>query len=192
MMLDATQEQAVVDGLRAGRGEAWAALYDAYAEDVWRYAARLAGGDREAVGDVVQETFLAAARSARTFDATRGSLRSWLLGIVHWETVRQWRRRRRGAEHNGALGHEHSVQQAGDDPTARLLRAEQADHVRRVLAEMPAEHAWLLVAKYIDDRPVASLCAELAAGEEAVRSRLARARRLFRNAMTRERIGQVK
>jgi RNA polymerase sigma-70 factor (ECF subfamily) len=149
----------------------------------------LSGGHREAVGDVVQETFLAAARSARTFDPTRGSLRSWLLGIVHWETVRQWRRRQRDADRDGAR----SLDGAGaEDPTAALLRAEQAAYVRRILAEMPADYAWLLVAKYVDDRPVASLCTELAAGAEAVRSKLARARRLFRNAMTRERIGQVK
>jgi RNA polymerase sigma-70 factor (ECF subfamily) len=191
-MLDAQQELAVVEGLRAGRGEAWAALYDAFAADVWRYAARLTGADREAVGDVVQETFLAAARSARSFDSTRGSLRSWLLGIVHLQTIQHWRRLRRHAERDGALGRERPGAGGGDDPAAALLRTEQAAHVRRVLAEMPADYAWLLVAKYVEDRPIASLCTELAAGAEAVRSKLARARRLFRNAMTRERIGQVR
>ena len=68
---------------------------------------------------------------------------------------------------------------------ADLLRREQAEHVRRTLAEMPSDYAWLLVAKYVDDRPIAAISAELAAGAEAVRSKLARARRLFRTALSR-------
>jgi RNA polymerase sigma-70 factor (ECF subfamily) len=186
-LLDAEQQLAVAEGLRGGRAEAWAALYDAHAEDVWRYAARLLGGDRESVADVVQETFLAAARSARTFDAARGTLRSWLLGIVHTQTLQHFRRRGRAGRDRDALSRE---RREGDavDPAAELLRREQAEHVRYTLAEMPADYAWLLVAKYVDDQPIAAMSAELAMGAEAVRSKLARARRLFRTAMSRERV----
>lgn len=187
-LLDAQQQLAVTEGLAAGRPEAWAALYDAYSEDVWRYAARLAGGDREATADVVQETFLAAARSARSFDATRGALRSWLLGIVHLQVVQYFRRRGRdGRLEQVALNRERPGTNTVD-PAVELLRGEQAAHVRGVLADMPAEYAWLLVAKYVDDRGIAAMSAELAANPEAVRSKLARARRLFRNAMTRRRV----
>jgi RNA polymerase sigma-70 factor, ECF subfamily len=185
-LLDDDQQLAVTAGLRSGRAEAWTALYDAYCEDVWRYAARLAGGDRHAAADVVQETFLAAARSARSFDPTRGSLRAWLLGIVHVQTLRQWRSELRGSRREVRV----EDRDGESDPAAALAAAERAAQVRRTLADMPAEYAWLLVAKYVDDRPVAALASELAAGAEAVRSKLARARRLFRNAMTRERVGR--
>jgi RNA polymerase sigma-70 factor (ECF subfamily) len=186
-MLDAQQQLAVIDGLRSGRGEAWAALYDAYAEDAWRYAARLVGGDRDAVADVVQETFLAAARAARGFDPERGALRSWLLGIVHLQAARHWERRRRDGERTDALRREFAAPGDGPDPAAALARREQAERVRRILADLPAEASWLLVAKYVEDRPIAELSAELATGAEAVRSKLARARRLFRNAVSRRR-----
>ena len=184
-MLDADQQSAVIDGLAAGRAEAWAALYDEYAEMVWRYAARLLGAGRDGVADVVQETFLAAARSARTFDATRGTLASWLLGIVHQQTTQYWRRRGLQAR-SEVHGSQHEA--IDHDASQGLQRRERAEHVRRVLAEMPAEYAWLLVQKYVDDRPVAALVDELAAGAEAVKSKLARARRLFRTAMSRERV----
>jgi RNA polymerase sigma-70 factor (ECF subfamily) len=186
-LLDGDQLNAVMEGLRAGRSEAWAALYDAYAVDAWRFAARLAGGDRETTADVVQEAFLAAARSARSYDPERGSLRGWLLGIVHHQVLLHWRRDRRGAGREARVGESRNGE---IDPADELLRRERAEHVRRVLADMPAEYAWLLVAKYVDDRPIAAIITETAAGAEAVRSKLARARRLFRNAMTRERVGR--
>jgi RNA polymerase sigma-70 factor (ECF subfamily) len=190
-LLDADQQSAVIEGLAEGRAEAWAALYDEYAEIVWRYAARLLGagrdgGVRDGVADVVQETFLAAAGSARTFDATRGTLRSWLLGIVHQQTSQYWRRR--GLQARSEV-HGSQSETVNHDPSGGLQRREQAEHVRRVLADMPAEYAWLLVQKYVDDRPIAALTGDLAAGAEAVKSKLARARRLFRTAMSRERVG---
>src|SRR6185436_14608947 len=108
------QQRAVAEGLALGRGEAWAALYDAYAEDAWRYAYRLAAGDRGATEEILQETFLAAARAARGFDAARGTLRSWLLGIVHLQTVQYFRRRGRDTrnEERGARSESQRVDPA--------------------------------------------------------------------------------
>ena len=62
-------------GPRAARrfDAAWHQLYDAYAEAVWRCVARRVGPHAAEVADIVQETFLAAARSARTFDPAQGS-----------------------------------------------------------------------------------------------------------------------
>jgi RNA polymerase sigma-70 factor (ECF subfamily) len=185
-VLTADEQLAVAEGLAAGRVEAWNALYAAYAEDAWRYAARLLGQNRDGVGDVVQETFLAAARSARSFDAKRGTLRSWLIGIVHVQAAQYWRRRARAARDGDVLSRERRERDAGSDAEQALLRCEQAEHVRRVLAEMPADYAWLLVSKYVEERPIAAIVQELSAGTEAVRSKLARARRLFRTAMSRK------
>ena len=63
-----------VAGLQSGSPEAWGALYESYSVRVWRYVARLLGSNHDAVADAVQETFLAAARSASTFDPDRGSI----------------------------------------------------------------------------------------------------------------------
>jgi RNA polymerase sigma-70 factor (ECF subfamily) len=177
-LADACQQDAVTEGLRAGSAEAWTALYDAHCEAVWRYAERLLGADRDSIADVVQETFLAAARSARSYDAERGSPRSWLMGIVHLQAAQHFRRRKRDTK---LLDRPTA---APVDPENELLRREQAEHVRRVLADMPADYAWLLVAKYVDDEPIAAIAAALAANAEAVRSKLARARRLFRQAIS--------
>src|SRR6185437_12447852 len=80
--MDEQQERDIARGLRAGEADAWRALYDAHAERVWRAVARLMGAQAVDVADVVQETFLAAARSADSYDAARGSLWWWLWGIA--------------------------------------------------------------------------------------------------------------
>ncbi len=63
--MDNQEEQSIAQGLTEGKEDAWRALYDAYSRHVWRYVARRMLPESSDVADVVQETFLAAARSAR-------------------------------------------------------------------------------------------------------------------------------
>lgn len=177
-------EQAVARGLRAGDRSAWAALYDGYSTVVWRYVARLVGADATAVADVVQEAFLGAARAASTFDAERGSLRAWLLGIAHRQVALYWRNRER-ADRWRRLAESGAVEvrqwlDDGDGPSQLWERAETSDLVRGVLAELPPEQAALLVAKYVDQSSLEELARRYDRSVEAMKSKLARARRDFR------------
>ena len=52
-----------------------------------------AGPNSVAVADIVQESFLAAAATARQFDPDRGTLWSWLAGIAHHRVSAFWRRK---------------------------------------------------------------------------------------------------
>jgi len=90
-LLDERDQSSVICGLQAGDRNAWTALYKGYSADVWRYVAQLIGPDVSDVADVVQETFLAAAASARKFDASQGTLWCWLTGIAHHRVSRYWR-----------------------------------------------------------------------------------------------------
>jgi RNA polymerase sigma-70 factor, ECF subfamily len=186
-LLDSQEQLAVASGLRDGSRRSWAALYDAYSADVWRYVARLLGSDRAAVADVVQETFIEAARSATKFDAGRGTLWTWLTGIAHHRVAAHWRQAQKAT-------HLRSLVERRADEVRHLLDATESDGeacqqndpaelaslVRATLAELPADYAALLMAKYIDDRDLAGLSAETGATIEAVKSKLARARREFR------------
>src|SRR5204863_9659214 len=82
-LLDEHEQLAVIRGLREGSSEAWTRLYESYSVDVWRYVARLLGANAAEIGDVVQEVFREAARSARQFEPGRGTLWSWFIGIAH-------------------------------------------------------------------------------------------------------------
>src|SRR5918999_1637967 len=79
--MDLAPEHEIARGLRQGSAEGWRAFYDAYAERLWLWVARQVGPQAADVADVVQETFLAAARSTASFDPDLGTPWSWLVGI---------------------------------------------------------------------------------------------------------------
>lgn len=185
-MLDEPDQLATIRGLREGNREAWIALYDGYCNDVWRYACRLLGPDTAAVADVVQETFLAAAQTARQFDPNRGPLWGWLAGIAHHRVAWHWRQAARDARvrqlaETGADDIRQWLDRT-ESPDELCERSDLADLVRRVLAELPAEYATLLTAKYLDDRSLAELAQQCGSSVDAIKSKLARARRQFRAA----------
>jgi RNA polymerase sigma-70 factor (ECF subfamily) len=183
----------VARGLREGRADAWRTLYDAFAERVWRGVARLLGPDSADVADVVQETMLAAARSARTFDETSGTLWNWLWGIARLQVALHFRKEKRHdrlkhagdwlAASAGRLAH--WLDGIDDAPTDLLETAEVALLVRLALAELPAEYESLLTAKYLDGESVERIAGREGSTEAAVRSKLARAREAFRKSFLR-------
>ncbi len=185
-MLSSEEQLDVGRRLREGDREAWAALYENYNIAVWRLTARLVGPDAAGVADVVQEVFLAAAGSARRFDAEQGTLWSWLTGIVHRQVSNYWRKAER-ADRWRALAESGKIDVAGlleshESPSGIEEQREVADLVRRVLAELSADHAILLTAKYLDDYCLEEMAAQSGSSVEATKSKLARARREFRAA----------
>jgi RNA polymerase sigma-70 factor (ECF subfamily) len=185
-VLDEQQQTAVAAGLREGSREAWARLYDAYSVDVWRYVARLLGQDSAAVADTVQETFLEAARSARRFDPSRGSLWGWLAGIAHHRVAGYWRQAQRAAALKRVAASEGvGIQRwleadSTGSPGRAAEQLEICELVRGVLADLPAEYAALLAAKYMDERTLEQLADQFGGSIDAVKSKLARARRELR------------
>jgi RNA polymerase sigma-70 factor, ECF subfamily len=186
--MDDQQQGEIAQGLREGRAEAWHALYDAYSRPVWQAVARLMGPGSADVADVVQETFLAAARSAGGYDPSRGSLGLWLGGIarnhvaVHYRRQERQDRIRHAAGQLGEGGRWLDNPEPG--PPETLQRAELAVLVRAALNELPADYAGLLEAKYLDAASVEQIAAQSRLSLDAVRSKLARARRAFRQAFT--------
>lgn len=180
--MDPSGERELAKGLREGSGQAWRTLYDAFALRIWSSVARRVGSCQSDVADIVQETFLAAARSARSFDAARGSLWCWLSGIARNQTALHFRKcgLRGGAN-------------AGEDPLADLIvdreplpeellaTKELATSVRRTLSLLPVEYETLLVGKYMDELSLDDLAAAEQTTSSAISSKLARARRAFRD-----------
>ncbi|HEX2625634.1 MAG TPA: sigma-70 family RNA polymerase sigma factor [Candidatus Limnocylindrales bacterium] len=72
-------------------------LYDQYGAMSFSIAYRITG-DRASAEDVVQEAFLGAWRNAARYADARGSVKTWLLSIVHHRAIDAVRRRRPTAE----------------------------------------------------------------------------------------------
>jgi len=190
-MTDA-HDRRLARGLQAGEAAAWSALYEAHFDRVWRVAARLIGPDAAAVADVVQETFLAAARSARQYDPQRGSLWLWLAGIARNHVGDYFRARRRddrvkqGGDLRAGVADQWTDRLTGNsvNPPEAYGAAEAAGLVRAALVRLPDEYQAVLTARYCEGTSVEDIARDEGCSVEALRSRLARARRAFRAAFT--------
>ena len=86
-------DRAAIDRLANGDLAALDGLYEQYGAMAFSIAYRITG-DRTAAEDVVQEAFLGAWRNAARYIDARGSVRTWLLSIVHHRAIDAIRRRR--------------------------------------------------------------------------------------------------
>lgn len=86
-------DRAALERLAAGDLDALDALYDRYRTMAYSIAYRITN-DATLAEDVVQDAFLGAWRNATRYVAGRGSVKTWLLAIVHHRAIDAIRRRR--------------------------------------------------------------------------------------------------
>ena len=183
----------IAEGLQHGNRDAWLSLYELYAEKLWCNVARLMAHDADSVADVVQETLLSAARSAKNFNPRLGSLWVWLWAIAKRQVALHYRKQgskaiiARAQQWWSLLDGQASGWIDGrEKPPAEVLEsAELASLVRYTLAELSAEYQTLLMAKYVDGLTIETIAEETNGSSVAVRSKLARARKAFRLAFKR-------
>lgn len=129
------------------------------------------------VEDVLQETFLAAWRSAATY-TPQGAAAGWLWGIAQRQAALMLR-------HGGPATVpllDHEPGSAEDPAEAVLARAELAAAMTALGAPGgPEREVWRLM--YVEDRPVAEVAVLTGVPEGTVKSRAHRARRLLRAAL---------
>lgn len=98
----------------------------------------------------------------------------WLATIAHNQSANHWRK---AAVRRAESFTDEGVTEKSVDPLRQLADVES---VRYLLAQLPADYVTVLTAKYIDGLSAGEIAGELGEGVEAVRSRLARARKEFR------------
>src|SRR4051794_21147026 len=120
--------------------DAFEILYDRHGGAAYSLAYRIVG-DRAVAEEVTQEAFLSAWRSGARYDRARGSVRTWLLGVVRNRAIDVLRRE---ATRPPALSLDvdeaPAREPAGGELTdVEALRQEAAREVRGVLAQLPDE-----------------------------------------------------
>jgi RNA polymerase sigma-70 factor (ECF subfamily) len=137
-------DDAVLALLARSDESAFAELYDRYGGTAYRLALRILR-DASLAQDAVQDAFLAAWRTAPSFDPRRGSASAWLLTLVHRRAVDVVRRedRRRGVPLDDA------PVPAGDATDETAETRELRRGVQAALATLsPAEREPLELAYY--------------------------------------------
>ena len=130
----------------SGDAEAFAVLYDRHGRAAYSLAYRMMG-ERQAAEDLVQDAFLKVWRSATSYRAERGSVRTWLLSIVHNQGIDQLRSlasRRRMQEKIEASAPKSQPSEA----YAQSWRNSQREQVREALKTLPPEQLKILELAY--------------------------------------------
>jgi RNA polymerase sigma-70 factor (ECF subfamily) len=130
-----------------GLPQAFEALYDRHSGAAFSLAYRMVGS-RGVAEDVVQEAFLNLWRSGARYERTRGSVRTWVLGIVHHRAIDALRRatvhdRRR----TGDEGIEERLE-ARERTEVEAARREEARTVRGAMDTLPPEQLQVIELAY--------------------------------------------
>ena len=120
-------------------------LYDRHSRTALAVAIRVLG-DRDRAEDVVQETFLAVWRQARTFASERGTLRSWLFSIVRHRAI-DVTRRRAFAKARISLD-EVGFEPRYPDAWQEVSRTLEEERIKRAVDALPAEQREAIMLAY--------------------------------------------
>jgi RNA polymerase sigma-70 factor, ECF subfamily len=129
-----------------GDAEAFTTLYDRHGRAAFSLAYRMMG-ERQAAEDLTQDAFLKVWRSASSYRAERGSVRTWILSIVHnrgIDQIRSYASRRRTQDKIEASAPRSQPSEA----FAQTWRNSQRDQIREALNTLPPEQLKILELAY--------------------------------------------
>ena len=131
-------DEEVMQLVGEGSPRAFELLYDRHGGAAYSLAYRIVG-KQAAAEDVVQEALLSIWRSRLRYDASRGSVRTWVLGIVHNRTIDALRKgkvhERRREQFEGV----EERQEAPERTDVEVARREEARSVRTALDTLPSD-----------------------------------------------------
>jgi RNA polymerase sigma-70 factor (ECF subfamily) len=139
-------DEDLISLVEAADAEAFATLYDRHSRAAFSLAHRMMG-ERQASEDLAQDAFLKVWRGASSYRAERGSVRTWILSIVHNRSIDQLRSqasRRRAQEKIEASAPRSQPSEAFTE----TLRNSQRDQVREALNTLPPEQLKILELAY--------------------------------------------
>jgi RNA polymerase sigma-70 factor (ECF subfamily) len=133
--------------VRDGDARAFELIFDRHGSAAFSLAYRMCGR-RTTAEDVVQETFLSLWRSGARYDRSRGSVRSWVLSVVHNRAIDAFRRT--STRDSRDVPDEGIAQTlAGPELTEEVVeRRDDARLVRGALDELPSDQRRVIELAY--------------------------------------------
>jgi RNA polymerase sigma-70 factor (ECF subfamily) len=133
--------------VRRGRAPAFEVVYERHAAAAFSLAYRIVG-TRNGAEDVSQEAFLSIWRSGARYDRGRGSVRTWVLGIVHHRAIDHLRR---ATVHDKRRASDEGMEErfeARERTDVEVARRDEARTVRDAMGELPAEQSQVIELAY--------------------------------------------
>ena len=140
-------DEEVMQLVQDGRQEAFELLYDRHGGAAFSLSYRMVG-NRVTAEDITQEAFLSIWRSRLRYDATRGSVRTWVLGIVHNRAIDALRRNMVHDRRRAAMDGVEESFEAPERTEVEAARRQEASSVRSALNELPEEQSTVIELAY--------------------------------------------
>lgn len=137
----------LVKALAAGELDAMDTLYGRYSGLAYSLALRILG-DPGRAEDAVQDAFVRIWSRAASFDASRGSLRTWVLTVVRNRAVDYLRGAPARQRSELELRVEVPAAGAGSDPWGVVSESLERSAVREALASLPPEQRQMIELAY--------------------------------------------
>jgi RNA polymerase sigma-70 factor, ECF subfamily len=169
--------------VRRGDSTAFEVVYERHATAAFSLAYRMVG-TRNAAEDVVQEAFLSLWRSGARYDRARGSVRTWVLGIVHNRAIDALRR---STVHDRRRASDEGIEErfeARERTEVEAARNDEAREVHAALRTLPDEQCRVIELAYFGgfshsqiaellDEPIGTIKGRMRLGLDKLRHQLA-------------------
>src|SRR3954467_3924565 len=140
-------DQDLMQLVRPGPARACELVYERHASAAFSLAYRIVGS-RNGAEDVSQEAFLNIWRSGTRYDRARGSVRTWVLGIVHHRAIDHLRR---ATVHDKRRASDEGMEErfeARERTDVEVARRDEARTVRAALNGLPRDQRQVLELAY--------------------------------------------
>src|SRR5256884_6539180 len=146
---DEPSDEALLNAIAGGAVWAMDSLYQRYSRILYSLAYRMVA-DHQVAEDLLQDAFLSVWRRASSYAPQSGTVRSWLISIVHHRTIDYLRavRRRAGLKEVTWEEVEQDERTAFPDVWEEALRSVQGAQIRAALRNIPLEQRMVIELAY--------------------------------------------
>jgi RNA polymerase sigma-70 factor (ECF subfamily) len=180
-LTDTLSESQLLRLALGGDEAAFAALYERFKSNVYRFALHMTGSASLA-DDITQDSFITLMEEGEKFDESKGQMLSFLLGIARNFVRRAYRSQARStslvAENEQGEEVELALE-SGQDTMADVLQGETVDLVREAVQSLPPHYREVVVLCDLCEMSYAEASAQLDCNLGTIRSRLNRAHNLL-------------
>jgi len=176
-------EAQLVKDLRRRDPMAVAELYNTYADRIYSLVFNQVDRNREVAQDIVQETFVAALKSAARFRG-HSKIYTWLCSIANKKVSDFYRHQKRQAKYQTTKALE--LDQLGGETLAADPgeSGERQEVTRQVLFSLPLHYRQVLILKYVEEMPVLEISQIMGRSPKSIEGLLTRARNELRDKLT--------
>ena len=187
--LDSGIESDFIAGLQNGDNQVIQEIFYAYFDRLFSFVFHEVGRDPAVAEDIVQETFIGALKSARTFNG-KSRIYTWLASIAHHKIADHYRQvKRRG--NSTSMDNLDSIPAEIIEQNGAVVNFVESTEdkfiVEQALKDLPPDYRQTLILKYVEELPVAEISQIMNRSPKSVEGILTRARKLLRNNLKEER-----